>query len=130
LKFGEREIFLELAPLYLGKIPHNFGSAYVITQKSIRRIVQQSNLSIRVVPIQFVDVLCYQNNPSYDIMTSRQQQTSAARRTHHTRPDRSENTFKGPQLLAPNIEELKHYILTTGLSTTSNGIVYSPFEGR
>jgi hypothetical protein len=68
-------------------------------------------------------------------MTStRQQQTTAttalatsSRRPHHsTRSDRSENVFKGPQSLAPNIEELKHHILTTGLPTTSNGIVYTP----
>ena len=49
-----------------------------------------------------------------------------SRRPHSTRPDRADNVFKGPQTLAPNVEELRHYILTTGLPSTSNGIVIYP----
>jgi len=57
--------------------------------------------------------------------TSSKVQSSATRKIHHNRPDRSENVFKGPQSLAPNTEELRHYILTTGLTTSSNGIVHA-----
>ena len=65
-------------------------------------------------------------------MNSRQQHASTARRAHSSRPtDRSDSySFKGPQSLAPNIEELRHYILTTGLSSTPNGIVLSYFTSR
>jgi len=46
-----------------------------------------------------------------------------ARRAQVARQDRSGNPFKGPQSIAPNIEELRHYILTTGLQPTPDGIV-------
>lgn len=59
-------------------------------------------------------------------MTSRHHPT-AARRAHSGRPDRSgsDYLFKGPQSIAPNIEELRHFVLTTGLTTTPNGIVFN-----
>ena len=63
-------------------------------------------------------------------MNSRQQHASTARRSHSSRAtDRSDSYFfKGPQSLAPNIEELRHYILTTGLPSTPNGIVLPNFS--
>jgi len=53
---------------------------------------------------------------------------STARRAHSGRPDRSDFVFKGPQSLAPNIEELRHHILTTGLSSSPNGIVHPSLD--
>jgi hypothetical protein len=66
------------------------------------------------------------NNTRQQQITATTTATSSRRPLHAARSDRSENVFKGPQSLAPNIEELKHHILTTGLPTTSNGIVYTP----
>lgn len=54
--------------------------------------------------------------PSETAMTSRQH-SSMTRKLHHARQDHS---IKGPQSLAPNVEALRHYILTTGLPSTED----------
>jgi ribosomal protein S15P/S13E len=58
-----------------------------------------------------------------------QQQAGRGKANHHhhhatAHRDRDASTKQGLQLLATSIEELRHYILTTGLQSTSNGIVH------